>query len=106
MPLVPDVDYDSVAAATTAGRMRPEALGRRLAVAWSEAYRSQVPRCLLLEFDADGATFLFDLASATGAAQADRTIAAWGRSRRAPRPRDESYQRGYPSPRGRAARPL
>ena len=33
-------------------------------------------------------------------------MAAWGRSRRAPRPRDVSYQRGYPSPQGRAARPL
>src|ERR687896_711537 len=49
---------------------------------------------------------LFDLASDVGAAQADRTLAAWGRSRPAPRPRDVSYQRGYPSPRGRADRPL
>ncbi len=73
---------------------------------WSEAYRSRVPACSLLELDSDGATFLFDFASAIGADQADRTIAVWGRSRRAPRPRDESYQRGYPSPAGRAERPL
>jgi hypothetical protein len=60
----------------------------------------------LLEFDSDGARFLFDLASAAGAERADRTVAAWGRSRPAPRPRDEAYQRGYPSPQGRADRPL
>ena len=41
-----------------------------------------------------------------GAERADRTVAAWGRSRPAPRPRDEAYQRGYPSPQGRADRPL
>src|SRR6266511_3942129 len=48
------------------------------------------------EFDSDGARFLFDLASAAGAERADRTVAAWGRSRPAPRPRDEAYQRGIP----------
>jgi hypothetical protein len=41
-----------------------------------------------------------------GAERADRTVAAWGRSRPAPRPRDEAYQRGYPSPQGCADRPL
>jgi hypothetical protein len=106
MPLVPDVDYDTLRADALAGRIGPEALGRRLAAAWSTAYRSQIPHCSLVEFDSDGATFLFDLASAIGAGQADRTVAAWGRSRRALRPRDESYQRNYPSPQGRAAKPL
>ena len=43
-------------------------------------------RSIVLEFNSDGARFLFDHASAVGAAQADRTVAAWGRSRRAPRP--------------------
>jgi hypothetical protein len=104
--LVPDVDDASVAAAAMAGRGGSEELGVHLSAAWAAAYRSRIPQSALLEFDSDGARFLFDLASEAGAAQADRTVAAWGRSRPAPRPRDESYQRGYPSPRGRAARPL
>jgi hypothetical protein len=104
--LAPDVDYGSLAAAVMAGSGGPEELAECLADAWAAAYRSRVPRCALLEFDSDGARFLFDFASSVGAAQADRTIAAWGRSRRAPRPRDQAYQRGYPSPRGRAIRPL
>jgi hypothetical protein len=104
--LVPDVDYASVAAGALAGHVEPGELGRHLASAWAEAYSSQVPQSTLVEFDSDGARFLFDLASAASTEQADRTVAAWGHSRPAPRPRDESYQRGYPSPRGRAARPL
>jgi hypothetical protein len=104
--LIPDVDYASVAAAVVAGRGGPEELGEHLSAAWAAAYRSRIPQNVLLEFDSDGARFLFDLASEVGAAQADRTVAAWGCSRPAPCPRDESYQQGYPSPRGRAAQPL
>jgi hypothetical protein len=104
--LIPDLDYASVAAAMVAGRGGPEELGGRLSEAWAAAYRSQIPQSALLEFDSDGARFLFDLASEAGAPQADRTVAAWGRSRPAPRARDKSYQQGYPSPHGRAARPL
>jgi hypothetical protein len=106
MNFAPDVDYASVAAAVLAGGGEPDKLGEQLSAAWAAAYRSQIPQSALLEFDSDGARFLFDFASSVGAAQADRTIAAWGRSRRAPRPRDQAYQRGYPSPRGRAVRPL
>jgi hypothetical protein len=103
--LVPDIDYAGVAAAS-AQSDGPEALGERLTAAWATTYRSRIPDSALLEFDSDGARFLFDLASSVGAAQADRTVAAWGRSRPAPRPRDVAYQRGYPSPQGRASRPL
>jgi hypothetical protein len=106
MRLVPDVNYDAAAGNAPAGGVGAGELGQRLALAWSAAYRSQVPRCSLLEFESDGARFLFDLASEAAGAQADRTVAAWGHSRRAPRPRDQAYQRGYPSPQGRAARPL
>jgi hypothetical protein len=106
MRLMPDVDYDAATGNAPGGGVGAEELGQRLVQAWSAAYRSQIPRSSLLEFESDGATFLFDLASEAGAEQADRTVAAWGDSRRAPRPRDEAYQRGYPSPRGRAARPL
>jgi hypothetical protein len=103
--LVPAIDYASVPAAVVA-RRDPDELGAYLSRAWAAAYRSQLPESALLEFTSDGARFLFDLASEVGAVQADRTLAAWGRSRQAPRPRDVSYQRGYPSPRGRAVRPL
>jgi hypothetical protein len=104
--LVPEVHYGSLAANVPAEGLGPEELGSQLARVWAEAYTSRIPQSCLLEFDSDGARFLFDLASAAGAERADRTVAAWGRSRRAPHPRDESYQRGYPSPRGRAIRPL
>ena len=95
-----------MAAAALARHTRPEELGSQLSRAWAQAYRSRLPQSSLLEFDSDGARFLFDLASAAGAQRADRTVAAWGRSRPAPRSRDQAYQRGYPSPRGRADRPL
>jgi hypothetical protein len=104
--LIPDVDYASVAAAALAGPIRPEELGSHLSRAWAQAYLSRLPQSSLLEFDSDGARFLVDLASAAGAKRADRTVAAGGRSRPAPRPRDQAYQRGYPSPQGRADRPL
>lgn len=106
MRLVPDVDYSRMPADLSAAeRADPDAVGEWLAGAWTAAYRSQVPDSMLLEFQ-DVATFLFDQASAAGAAQADRTIAARGFSRPGHRPRDAAYQRGYPSPAGRAERPL
>jgi hypothetical protein len=40
----------------------PEELGSQLAQAWAEAYWSRIPQSSLLEFDSDGARFLFDLA--------------------------------------------
>ena len=91
--LVPDVDYAAVAA-SLAGPVGLEELGSHLSRAWAEAYRSRLPLSSLLELDSDGARFLFDLTSAAGAERADRTVAAWGRSRPVPRPRDQSYQRG------------
>ena len=103
---MPDVDYSLMPADLPAGvRGDPGVVGEWLASAWSMSYRSHVPASLLLEFD-DVATFLFDQASAAGAAQADRTIAARGLSRPGRRPRDAAYQRGYPSPQARAERPL
>jgi hypothetical protein len=78
--LAPDLDYGRLPADLSAReRADPGAVGEWLTSAWSASYRSQVPRSLLLEFD-DVATFLFDQAT--------------------------SYQRGYPSPKGRAERPL
>lgn len=106
MDFTPDIDYAAVAAAASAKSDGLEELGEQLADAWAAAYRAAIPQCALVEFDSDGARFLFDLASDVGAPQADRTLAAWGRSRPAPQPRDVAYQRGYPSPRGRAVRPL
>jgi hypothetical protein len=104
--LVPDVDYGRMPADLRAGeRADPDAAGEWLARAWTASYRSQVSDSMLLEFE-DVATFLFDQASGAGAVQADRTIAAWGFARSARRPRDAAYQRGYPSPAGRAERPL
>lgn len=83
----------------------PAGVSAWLVGAWSEAYCSRVPDSLLLEFE-EVATFLFDQAGAADAPQADRTIAARGFSRPGHRLRDVAYQRAYPSPAGRAARPL
>jgi hypothetical protein len=104
--LVPDLDYIPLTAGGLGGEADRDELAARLSQAWCYAYRAQIPECSLVEFESDGATFLFDLASAAGGDQADRTLAAWGLSRPAPQPRDESYQRGYPSPNGRAVRLL
>ncbi len=104
--LVPDVDYRRMSSELPADQQRdPAGVGAWLAGAWSEAYCSGVPDSLLLEFE-EVATFLFDQAGAVAAPQADRTIAARGFSRPARRVRDVAYQRGYPSPAGRAHRPL
>jgi hypothetical protein len=45
-----------------------------------------------------GATYLFDLASAAGAEQEDRTVAAWTVTPATVAKRDVSYQRGFPLP--------
>jgi hypothetical protein len=104
--LVPDVDYSRMPPDLRAGeRVYSGAAGEWLARAWTASYCSQVPDSMLLEFE-DAATFLFDQASGVGAVQADRTIAAWGFPQPGRRPRDAVYRRGFPSPAGRAERPL
>ena len=45
-----------------------------------------------------GVTYLFDFASAVGAAQEDRTVAAWAVTPSAVVKGDISYQRGFPLP--------
>jgi hypothetical protein len=51
-------------------------LGRVLLDAVAERYERQWPSCSLIQFEQSNATYLFDLASAAGAAQEDRTVAA------------------------------
>jgi hypothetical protein len=52
-------------------------VGSVLLVAVAERYERQVPNCSLVNFVQSGATYLFDLASAVGAGQEDRTVVAW-----------------------------
>jgi len=101
-----DVDYPALSRAALSGPDRLARLVRSLNAAWSDAYRSMTPAANLYEFGPEPWTFLFDFATETGAPQWDRTVAAWGQSVPGRRPRDESYQRGYPGPGGRADRPL
>ena len=54
------------------------------------------PDCSLVQFMQSGATYLFDLASAVGAGQEDRTVAAWTVTPATVSKRDVSYQRGFP----------
>jgi hypothetical protein len=51
-----------------------------------------------VQFVQSGATYLFDLASAVGAEQEDRTLAAWTVTPATVGQRDVSYQRGFPLP--------
>jgi hypothetical protein len=42
-----------------------------------DRYERMYPDCSLVQFTQSGTTYLFDLASAVGAGQEDRTVAAW-----------------------------
>ena len=76
----------------------PADLGAALLGATAERYEHQFPDCSLLQFVQSGATYLFDLASAVGADQEDRTVAAWTMTPATVAQRDVSYQRGFPLP--------
>jgi hypothetical protein len=73
-------------------------LGATLLDAVAERYEHQFPDSSLLQFVQSGATYLFDLASAMGAEQEDRTVAAWTITPATVGQRDVSYQRGFPLP--------
>src|SRR3569833_1499702 len=73
-------------------------VGSVLLVALAERYERQVPNCSLANFVQSGATYLFDLASAVGAGQEDRTVAAWTVTPATGGKRDVAYQRGFPLP--------
>jgi hypothetical protein len=73
-------------------------VGPALLAATAERYESRCPHCSLVEFAQSGATYLFDLASAAGAGQEDRTVAAWAITPATVAKRDVSYQRGFPLP--------
>ena len=78
--------------------LTPAALGTALLAAVAERYEHQFPDCSLLQFVQSGATYFFDLASAVGAEQEDRTLAAWTITLATVGKRDVSYQRGFPLP--------
>lgn len=73
-------------------------LGRVLLDAVAQRYQCRCESCSLVQFEQSGATYLFDFASAVGAAQEDRTVAAWAVTPPAVGTRDTSYQRGFPLP--------
>ena len=73
-------------------------VGPALLAAVAERYESQWPHCSLVEFVQSGAAYLFDLASAGGGGQEDRTVAAWAVTPATVAKRDVSYQRGSPLP--------
>jgi hypothetical protein len=78
--------------------LEPADLGVALLEGVAERYELQFPDCSLLQFVQSGATYLFDLASAVGAEQEDRTLAAWTVTPAIVDKRDVSYQRGFPLP--------
>jgi hypothetical protein len=78
--------------------LAPADLGTALLNAVAERYEHQFPGCSPLQFVQAGAIYLFDLASALGADQEDRTLAAWTLTPATVAKRDVSYQRGFPLP--------
>jgi hypothetical protein len=74
----------------------PARLGEALLDALAAYYWAAHPDCSLVQFAQSGATYLFDLASAVGAAHEDRTVAAWAITPARVGKRDVAYQRGFP----------
>jgi hypothetical protein len=75
----------------------PAAVGAALLTALAAAYEASHPGgSALHEFQQSGAPYLFDLASAVGLPQEDRTVAAWALTPAAVAKRDTAYQRGFP----------
>ena len=74
----------------------PAEIGEVLFGAVADRYERMYPDCSLVQFAQSGATYPFDLASAVGAGQEDRTVAAWTVTPAIVNKRDVSYQRGFP----------
>ena len=74
----------------------PAEVGKVLLGAVADRYERVCPDCSLVQFMQSGAAYLFDLASAVGAGQEDRTVAAWTVTPATVNKRDVSYQRGFP----------
>ena len=82
------VDYAGLAA-KLGKPLAPARVGQVLLDAAEAPYERVCPDGSLVQITQSGAVYLFDLASAVGADQEDRTVAAWTVT--------PSYQRGYPS---------
>ena len=74
----------------------PAEVGKVLLGAVAGRYERMYPDCSQVQFTQSGASYLFDLASAVGAGQEDRTVAAWTVTPATANKRDVSYQRGFP----------
>ena len=81
-----------------AGEHDPDGPGRLTEGTSWERYEHQFPDSPLLQFVQSGATCLSGLASAVGAEQEDRTVAAWTITPATAGKRDVSCQRGFPLP--------
>lgn len=101
-----DIDYQALAGDDLYSDSTLHSLTTALIEAWSSVYRTRTPEANLYEIGPEPWTFLFDFSSETGGPQWDRTVAAYGLSVPGKRPRDEAYQRRYPSPKSRAERRL
>jgi hypothetical protein len=91
------VDYAGLVRGLTVP-LAPADVGAALLEAVAERYEHQFPDCSLVQFVQSGATYVFDLASAVGAGQEDRTLAAWTITPATAGKRDVSYQRAFPLP--------
>jgi hypothetical protein len=89
------VDYAALVRAI-GSPLTPTQLGEALLEVLGDRYEREHPVCALHTFVQSGATYLFDLASAAGAPQEDRTVAAWALTPAVVTRRDASYQRGFP----------
>jgi hypothetical protein len=91
------LDYTGLVQDLTAP-LAPADVGQVLLDAAADRYVHVCRECSLVQFMQSGATYLFDFASAAGAKQEDRTVAAWTVTPATAGQRDVSYQRGFPLP--------
>ena len=90
------VDYERLVSSLGAWP-GPAAVGAALLTALAAHYEASHPAgSALHEFQQSGATYLFDLASAVGLPQDDRTVAAWTVTPATVSKRNTAYQRGFP----------
>ncbi|HWO68746.1 MAG TPA: hypothetical protein VNO31_52825 [Umezawaea sp.] len=70
------VDYEAIVR-DLAKPLSAEVVGSALFDAMAQRYERRYPACSLVLFEQFGASYLYDLASAVGEGNEDRTVAAW-----------------------------
>jgi hypothetical protein len=100
-----EIDYRAIVDPLRATGQGSEVLAGALSDAWSAAYRADTPAANLYAFGPEPWTFLFDSQVRPGHRNGTERLLRGDFPLQANAPAT-SYQRRYPSPNGRAERPL